>query len=141
MFRKLTLICCVLVSSIGLAQTQAESQLNALNEFITAFNNHDATLMAQYVSDDVQWLSVSGDELSVEVEGKQALIDSMQGYFKSCSSCQSQIGSPIITGSRISVVEHAHWQQNGKKQSQQSLAVYEFDNHLISRVYYFPTTK
>jgi hypothetical protein len=94
--------------------------------------------MSQYVTDDMQWLSVNGDRVAVETSGKSELIKAMDGYFKSCASCQSELTDITVLGNRVSTVEEASWRQNGELRSQKSLAIYEFNNSLIRRVYYFP---
>lgn len=42
--------------------------------------------MLELVDENVQWLNVSGAKISVEVEGNEALRQSMGRYFKSCPS-------------------------------------------------------
>jgi hypothetical protein len=45
----------------------------------------------------------------------------------------------MVSGSFIAVQERAFWTTDkGKEVSQQSLAVYELQDGLIRRVYYFP---
>ena len=114
------------------------SRLQQVERFVAAFNAHDAEKMAQYVTENVQWLSVNGDKITVETSGKENLVKVMSGYFTSCPSCQSQLEDFTVLGSRVSVVEEASWRRNGELRSQKSLAVYEFSNNLIHRVYYFP---
>ncbi len=94
--------------------------------------------MSQYVTEDVQWLSINGDAIAVETSGKAALVKAMHGYFESCSTCQSKLLETSVLGSRVSTIEEASWRQNGERHAQQSLAVYEFADNLIRRVYYFP---
>ncbi|WP_290653160.1 nuclear transport factor 2 family protein [Idiomarina sp.] len=59
------------------------SRLQQVERFVAAFNAHDAEKMAQYVTEDVQWLSVSGDKISIETSGKENLVKAMSGYFVS----------------------------------------------------------
>ena len=121
------------------AQGQSTSgPINIVEQFIAAFNAQDPDRMAQYVTDDIQWLSVNGPQLSVETNGKTALLDSMSRYFKSCASCRSKLFTPIVLGHRVSVIEQASWEHNGERRSQKSLAVYELAGQAIRRVYYFP---
>ena len=61
--------------------------------------------MAQYVTEDVQWLFVNGDKITVETSGKDNLVTAMSGYFVLCPSCQSQLANFTVLGSRLSVVE------------------------------------
>ncbi|MGM7319144.1 nuclear transport factor 2 family protein [Idiomarina sp. ST10R2A5] len=126
---------CVVLSAPGLAASERSEQVKG---FVAAFNAHNAELMSQYVTDDIQWLSVNGDRIAVETSGKTELIEAMDGYFKSCASCQSEVTDLTVLGNRVSTVEEASWRQNGELRSQKSLAIYEFNNSLIRRVYYFP---
>ena len=126
---------CFILSAPSFAESNRFEQVE---QFVAAFNDHNAERMAQYVTEDVQWLSVNGDKITVETLGKESLVKAMSGYFTSCPSCQSQLEDFTVLGSRVSVVEEASWRRNGELRSQKSLAVYEFSNNLIHRVYYFP---
>ncbi|MGM0631327.1 MAG: nuclear transport factor 2 family protein [Pseudomonadota bacterium] len=126
---------CFVLSTPSLAASERSEQIK---QFVAAFNAHDAELMSQYVTDDIQWLSVNGDRIAVETSGKTELIKEMSGYFKSCASCQSELADITVLGNRVSTIEKASWRQNGELKSQKSLAIYEFSNNLIRRVYYFP---
>ena len=126
---------CLVLSVPSFADSNRVQQVE---QFVAAFNDHNAERMAQYVTEDVQWLSVNGDKITIETSGKENLVAAMSGYFKSCPSCQSQLEDFTVLGSRVSVVEEASWRRNGELRSQKSLAVYEFSNNLIHRVYYFP---
>jgi hypothetical protein len=132
--RSLTLFS-LLISMPGLTNPGYSEQVK---KFIDAFNSHDSKLMSQYVTDDVQWLSIDGDMISVETNGKAALIKAMNGYFSSCSACQSKLLETNLLGSRVSTIEQVSWQRNGETHAQRSLAIYEFTGTLIRRVYYFP---
>jgi len=126
---------CLVLSVPSFADSNRVQQVE---QFVAAFNDHNAERMAQYVTEDVQWLSVNGDKITIETSGKENLVAAMSGYFKSCPSCQSQLEDFTVLGSRVSVVEEASWRRNGELRSQKSLTVYEFSNNLIHRVYYFP---
>ena len=126
---------CIILSVPSFAESNRFEQVE---QFVAAFNDHNAERMAQYVTEDVQWLSVNGDKITVETRGKESLVKAMSGYFTSCPSCQSRLEDFTVLGSRISVVEEASWRRNGELRSQKSLAIYEFSNNLIHRVYYFP---
>ena len=132
--------CCLVLFCLVLSVPSfADSnRVQQVEQFVAAFNDHNAERMAQYVTEDVQWLSVNGDKITIETSGKENLVAAMSGYFKSCPSCQSQLEDFTVLGSRVSVVEEASWRRNGELRSQKSLAVYEFFDNLIHRVYYFP---
>jgi len=119
-----------------LSQINVNTQI--LNNFISDFNDRNLAGMMASVSNDVQWLSINGKELSSVTNSKQELEKSLAEYFINCSSCKSSIGNMLIMEDRISVTETISWERDGKKSSQGSLSVYEFNNGLIKRVYYFP---
>ena len=70
-----------------------------------------------------------------------ALAQGMTEYFASCPTCRSELVSVMTAGSRVSTLERPTWESEGGPQSQQALAVYEFRENRISRVYYFPSEK
>ena len=134
-FQYPVVLLCFILSAPSSAETR---RIQQVEQFVAAFNAHDAEQMAKYVTEDVQWLSVNGDKITIETQGKENLVKAMNGYFASCPSCQSELQDFTVLGSRVSVVEQASWRRNGESHAQSSLAVYEFSSNLIRRVYYFP---
>jgi len=113
-------------------------QLRTVEQFFVAFNAHDIDAMAALVAEDVDWLRIAGDKITIETRGKKALLASMDEYFKSCPTCQSTFSDTISTAGRVSAIETASWQGKSGLRSQRALFVYEFAEGLIQRVYYFP---
>ena len=97
--------------------------------------------MLSMVSDDIQWLSVAGDKITVETQGKAKLRESLTANFKSTPSAKSELEWVQATASRVVALERAAWQSKSGPKSQASLSVYEFRAGLISRVYYYPVEK
>ncbi len=122
----------------GTAASPADNQA-LVEQFVAAFNRHDADAMAKLVDENVQWLSVSADNVAVEVEGRAALETAMKNYFESCKSCRSVIAATMDSGQRVIAVEVASWESESGLQSQQAVAIYEFSGSLIHRVYYYPS--
>jgi hypothetical protein len=115
--------------------------IKTVERFITAFNAHDSSAMASFVGNDIEWLSISGDQITVEVKGKGNLIESMNAYFKSCPTCSSELSSAISSINKVSAVEVASWKDAGGSKSQRAVSVYEFSEGKIIRVYYFSAEK
>jgi uncharacterized protein (TIGR02246 family) len=107
--------------------------------YTKAFNAQDSAAMARMVTDDVQWLTVNGATVSVEIAGREALVKAMDSYFASCASCRSKLMDVQVLGSRVSVIEEASWLAVDERRAQSSIAVYEFSGSHIARVYYFST--
>lgn len=115
--------------------------VNTVERFVAAFNAQDSDAMASLVADDIEWLSIVSNEISVEAKGKTNLVESMDAYFKSCLTCRSKLTDMVSTASRVSAVEVASWQEKSGIRSQRAISVYEFSDGLIIRVYYFPAEK
>jgi len=113
--------------------------VSTVKRFVAAFNAHDSGAMAEFVADDVAWLSITGKHVAVEITGKSELVASMNAYFESCPTCQSELSGVISTPARVSAIEIASWQDKSGSRSQSSISVYEFSEGVIQRVYYFPS--
>ncbi|WDE13730.1 nuclear transport factor 2 family protein [Thalassomonas haliotis] len=117
------------------------TNINTVERFVAAFNAHDSNAMANFVADDIEWLSIAGKQVGLEAKGKDNLIASMDSYFKSCPTCRSELAEVLATTSRVSAIEIASWQGTSGRKSQRAISVYEFSNGVITRVYYFPAEK
>jgi len=119
--------------------TQSKTaQETRVREFVAAFNARNIDAMLEAADENVQWLSVDGAKVTIETEGKKALRQSMESYFRSCPSCKSNLEWIQSAGSRITALERASWTGKSGLKSQKSLSVYEFREGKIFRVYYFP---
>ena len=115
--------------------------VNTVERFIAAFNAHDISAMADLVANDIEWLSIIGEQVTVETRGKGDLIENMNAYFKSCPTCRSELSGVVSTTSKVSAVEIASWQGKSGPRSQSAISVYELSGGLIIRVYYFSAEK
>jgi ketosteroid isomerase-like protein len=109
-----------------------------VREFVEAFNTRKIEKMLELADENIQWLIIDGIKISVETEGKKALRDSMEKYFRDCPTCKSSLEWVQIAGSRVTAKEKASWMSKNGPREQSSLSVYEFRNGKILRVYYFP---
>ena len=122
----------------GKANIQAEHE-RLVREFVAAFNSRNIEGMLGVVDDNIQWLSINAANVTIETEGKKALRESMERYYRGCPSCKSSLEWVQKSGSRLTAMERATWQgKSGGLKSQAGLSVYEFRNGKILRVYYFP---
>jgi ketosteroid isomerase-like protein len=130
-----------LQASDGFAADAPNAIEQSVRDYVSAFNSRQIDVMMNMVSDDIQWLSVMGDKITVETQGKASLRESLTAYFKSTPSANSDLEWVRASASRVVVLERAGWQDKAGPKSQASLAVYEFSGKLISRVYYYPVEK
>lgn len=111
-----------------------------ISEHVRAFNAGDVEAMAKMQHPDIEWLSVSGSNISIEVAGRDALAKSMTEYFKSPTKVTGTLRDWSINVPYVSVTETAAWTAtDGTKKSQSSLTVYELEDNLIRRVWYYPS--
>jgi len=108
-------------------------------EHVRAFNAGDVEAMAKMQHPDIQWLSVKGNAVSVEVADRDELTRNMTEYFKSPTKVTGTLRDWSVNVPYVSVTETASWTaKDGTKKSQSSLTVYELENNLIRRVWYYP---
>ena len=143
---KITLQLCLVVLAmaiVGLAspesrQSNSEGEHEKrVREFVEAFNARKIDVMLELAAENIQWMNIDGAKVSIEVEGKAALRESMVRYFRSCPSCKSSLEWIQRAGSRVTAMERASWSGKSGAKSQRSLSVYEFRGDKILRVYYF----
>ena len=134
-----SLVAVVTVSlEFGNAQVQSDRE-TLVREFVAAFNTRNIEGMLEVADENVQWLSIKETKVTIETEGKKALRESLERYFRGCPSCKSSLEWVRQSGSRLTAMERASWRdKSGGLKSQAGLSVYEFRNGKILRVYYFP---
>ena len=131
----------LMLSPKSFAGDPPKSNEQSVRDYAAAFNKQDLEIMMSMVSDDIQWLNVAGDKITVETQGKAKLRESMAAYFKSTPSAKSELEWVRASATRVAALERAGWQGKSGPKSQASLSVYEFRAGLITRVYYYPVEK
>ena len=130
-----------MASPKSFAADSQKSHDQRVRDYVAAYNERSIDTMLSMVRDDIQWLSVAGDKITVETQGKPKLREGLAAYFKSTPSAKSDLEWIQATASRVAARERATWQGKSGPKSQASLSVYEFRGGLISRVYYYPAEK
>jgi ketosteroid isomerase-like protein len=138
--KPLALLALLCLPAFAVAQTPKSNE-QRVRDYVLAFNERALDTMLAMVTDDVQWLSVAGDKISVDTEGKLKLRESMAAYFKTTPTTKSELEWVQATATRVAAMERASWQSQSGPRSQAGLSVYEFRDGLIARVYYYPVEK
>ena len=130
------------VSLLVTLKIQAETHPVAKHEkivwdYVKAFNQKNIDLMLKHTTEQVFWMSVINETVSVETKGQQALQDALLNYFKSVPSIHSTILNIEVSGPFVYTTEKAHWETDGKTKSQCSPAIYQFESNKIRNVWYF----
>lgn len=113
-----------------------------ISEHMRAFNSGDVQGMSKMQHPNIEWLSVNDNQISVQVSGRDALAKNMTDYFKSPTKVTGSLRGWSVNTPYISVTERAQWTaKDGTPKSQSSLTVYELENNLIRRVWYYPAVE
>lgn len=113
-----------------------DSLVSKVKQYIAFYNAADIEGMQHMMADNIRWMSVANDKVSVETENKQQLTQAMSQYFQSAGT-QSEMLQSHTVGNFVSGIEKASWQSDGKLRSQCSPVIYEFNADKIKNVWYF----
>lgn len=117
----------------------------ALDRYLAAFNAHDAVALGECLAPDVEWISVEGSRVSVDGQGRDAIVAWCRKYFADLPSVRSEFVAMLSADGSTrfaAAIERPTWTgKDGTTRMQQSLAVFEFEGGLIRRVYYFPSER
>jgi len=106
---------------------------------VAAFNAQDLEAMQAQEHPDIEWLTVNASVMNTDVNGRDELALIMEDMFASPTQFTGRLRDWSVNGKHVSVTETAYWtDENGEAQSQSTLTVYELEDNLIRRVYYFP---
>lgn len=106
---------------------------------VDAFNAKDIAAMGAVEHPDIEWLRVSGSNVTVDVSGRDALAGIMRDYMASNPTVVGTLHGWSVNGDYVSVTETATWTtEAGEERSQSALSVYQFEDGLIRRVWYYP---
>lgn len=127
-------------ASPALAERSAEQTVRA---FVRAYNMRDFAGMELLMHPQASWRSVAGGAITVEGEGREALLAWNRRYLtKSCPTCRSRLDGLSATARFVTTVERATWtRKSGEPAEQSGVAVYEVEAGTIRNVWYFPADK
>ncbi|GAA0859512.1 nuclear transport factor 2 family protein [Aliiglaciecola litoralis] len=113
-----------------------------IEAYSESWNEKNVQKMAALMHPQIQWLSVKGNTINVEISGKSELVEAMQKWFEDADLPAGSLRDWSLNGNFVAVTETATWiDDSGATQSQSSLTVYELEDDLIRRVYYYPSVK
>lgn len=115
----------------------AAPPLEVVEQYVDAFNERNVEAMIDLTAADVRWMSVSGDQITVETSNRIALRAAMSTYFNSPTAARSELRSVTQSGPFVHTVEEAFWTAGDVEKSQCSMAMYELVEGKIQNVWYF----
>jgi len=113
-----------------------------IQAYSNAYNEKNIEAMRTLMHPDIEWVAIEGNDIKVHVSGKETLAKEMENWFENPNLPKGALRDWSISGNNIAVTETAYWTTDkGEEKSQSALTVYELENNLVRRVYYFPETK
>jgi hypothetical protein len=112
-----------------------------VERFVAAFNRHDVSALVDLAHPQIEWLSVSGAQVTTEGQGREAIASSLSSYFESCPTCRAVVEVSSVNGPYVAAIETASWEADGTTRSQKSTSVYEIIDGQVRRVWYFPSVR
>ncbi len=132
-------IICLLTACVQTEVPTSDIAKTIVAEHARAFNLGNVAAMSKVQHPDIEWLSVTGSQISVKVSGRDALAENMTDYFKSPTKVTGTLRDWSVNGNYVAVTETASWKaKDGTAKSQSSLTVYQLKGNLIRRVWYYP---
>lgn len=131
------------LSACGSEDPPHGDQVKIIKTYVDAYNERDLETMALQMNPDIQWLNVDGDKIEIVTNGKDELVEMLEGYFEdeNFPKTISSITQSLTDGPYVAAQETVSWTDDqGTSKSQTALAVYEFKSEQIIRVWYYSET-
>lgn len=118
------------------------TEVEVVRRAIAAFNAHDADAFAALCAEDVKWLGIAGDSLSVDGAGRESIREWLAGHFESLPEVRSEVSGLAQAGAHVAFHERVTWTAgDGSPSVQSALGVYEIRDGAFRRAWYFPSER
>ena len=109
---------------------------------VDAFNEGDVAGMSKMQHPEIEWLNINGSTMTIQASGRAALAKNMQDYFNASTRVTGTLRDWSLNGDYVSVTETVRWKAaDGKAKSQSALTIYQLEDNLIRRVWYYPSVE
>lgn len=127
----------------GSTQPPASSpEIDLVRKQLAAFNRHSPDEVVACYAENIKWLSIDGDQVSTEGDGRESIRSWLAGYFKSLPSVQSELLEINQTGPHVVFRERASWTaKDGSPRSQTAIGIFEVRDGLVQRSWYYPALR
>jgi hypothetical protein len=134
----LCIIALLLSAPAGLASQDITREQRVVESFLEGYNRREVSDMLRLVHPGIEWLSLSDSTIAVESVGARQLEEVLSRYFASVPSARSSVEGILAAGKFVTVWERAHWESPLGPRTHTALSVYELENGLIRRIWYYP---
>jgi uncharacterized protein YciI len=127
----------------GSTQAPATSpEIDVVRKQLEAFNRHSPDDVVACYAENIKWLSIDGDQVATEGDGRESIRTWLAGYFKSVPTVKSELIEINQTGPHVVFRERASWTaRDGTPRSQTAIGVFEVRDGLVQRAWYYPAAK
>ena len=126
-----------IVMATSTVRADDTSSADVVRQLVTAYNNHDVDSMLVLFTDDIRWMSVADQQISLEAKGHEEMASAMHSFFQARPSTQSELRSVSAAGPFVTAIEEAFTLVDGKRRGQCAASVYEVNGRKIRNVWYF----
>jgi hypothetical protein len=127
----------------GSTQPPATSpEIDVVRKQLEAFNRHSPDDVVACYAENIKWLSIDGDQVATEGDGRESIRTWLAGYFKSVPTVKSELIEINQTGPHVVFRERASWTaRDGTPRSQTAIGVFEVRGGLVQRAWYYPAVR
>jgi uncharacterized protein YciI len=127
----------------GSTQPPATSpEIDVVRKQLEAFNRHSPDDVVACYAENIKWLSIDGDKVATEGDGRESIRTWLAGYFKSLPTVKSEFLEINQTGPHVVFRERASWTaRDGTPRSQTAIGVFEVRDGLVQRAWYYPAVR
>lgn len=127
----------------GSTQPPVDSpEIAVVRKQLEAFNRHTPDDVVACYAENIKWLTVDGDKVSTEGDGRESIRTWLTGYFKSLPTVKSEFLEINHTGPHVVFRERASWTaKDGSPRSQTAIGIFEVRDGLVQRAWYYPAVR
>jgi hypothetical protein len=117
-------------------------EIDVVRKQLEAFNRHSPDDVVACYAEKIKWLSIDGDQVATEGDGRESIRTWLTGYFKSLPTVKSELLEVNQTGPHVVFRERASWTaKDGSPRSQTAIGIFEVRDGLVQRAWYYPAAK
>ena len=135
----LAMLCAACATSPHKSASADASTRAVIGGYFDALNRRDLLVLTAYVTPDFQWLSIVDGERIVEVESREALVETLRKHFEQYEIFRWNVVDARVLDDQVAVTERSEWREGGAPQQRETLGVFELRDGRIRRVTYFLT--
>ncbi|GLQ22711.1 hypothetical protein GCM10007853_05850 [Algimonas ampicilliniresistens] len=130
----------IVAASLFSACQQAAEPHPVIVAHVDAFNARDFDAMSSVEHPEIEWIRVLESDVRVDISGRDTLAKILRDYTASTPDVAGALRDWSINGDYVSVTETATWTAtDGSRKAQSTLTVYQLEDGLIRRVWYYPS--